>query len=98
MSIAEIPQCTAYHLPTPTSSPLPLASGDLVLSVLPANPPTHPSESLTLTIGSAAFPLLPNSPIQKIQSKDEHPSYIFAPVASDGGDSIGQVKITVNDR
>lgn len=96
--LVTIPQCTALHLPTPQSTPLPLSTGDLTLNLIPANPPSHPSQTLTLTIGSASFPLLPISPIQKIQAKDEHPSYIFAPVAADGGDSIGQVKIVMKSR
>jgi hypothetical protein len=96
-SLIEIPSCTALHIPTPASSPLPLSSGALTLSVVPANPPTHPSASLTLTIGSSSFPLLPNSPIQKIQTINEHSSYIFSPVAADGGAAIGQVKIVMKD-
>ncbi|KAK1926229.1 senescence-associated protein-domain-containing protein [Papiliotrema laurentii] len=96
-SLVQIPACTALHLPTPTSSPLPLSSGDLTLTVIPANPPTHPSPTLTLTIGSSSFPLLPNSPLQKIQTTHEHPSYIFSPLPADGGEPIGQVKIVLKD-
>lgn len=93
--LVEIPQCSALHLPTPQSSPLPLSTGELTLNLVPANPPTHPSQTLTLTIGSASFPLLPISPLQKVQAKDEHPSYIFSPVPADGGAPIGQVKIVM---
>ena len=97
-TLIDIPSCTALHLPTATSDPLPLSTGDLSLTLLPANPPTHPSATITLTIGSSSFPLLPNSPIQKIQSKDEHSSYIFTPIPADGGAGIGRVKILMKDR
>ncbi|WWD22344.1 hypothetical protein CI109_106835 [Kwoniella shandongensis] len=92
-TLVDIPSAAAFHLPTPASDPLPLSAGDLVLTLIPANPPTHPSQTLTLTIGSSSFPLLPNSPVQKVEAKDEHPSYVFSPVSADGGASIGQVKI-----
>ncbi len=82
----------------PGSEPLPLSTGDLSLTLIPANPPTHPSPTVTLTIGASSFPLLPNSPVQRIHSAKEHPSYIFTPVPADGGDGIGRVKITMKDR
>ena len=97
-TLVDIPSCTAVHLPTPTSSPLPLAFGDLTLTIIPANPPAHPSQTVTLTIGASSFPLLPNSPVQKIGSIKEHASYVFSPVPADGGAGIGQVKITMKDR
>jgi hypothetical protein len=97
-SLIDIPSTTALHIPTPVSAPLPLSSGTLSLTLIPANPPAHPSETITLTIGTASFPLLPISPIQKIQSKDEHASYIFTPVPADGGAGIGRVKIAMKDR
>jgi len=97
-TLVDIPSCTALHIPTPTSQPLPLSSGDLTLTLIPANPPTHPSQTVTLTIGASSFPLLPNSPVQKIQSAKEHASYIFTPVPADGGAGIGRVKIVMKDR
>ncbi|WWD05932.1 hypothetical protein V865_004017 [Kwoniella europaea PYCC6329] len=96
-TLVTIPNVTAYHLPTPTSDPLPLSTGELNLTVIPANPPSHPSSTLTLTVGGSSFPLLPNSPVQKVQAKDQHPSYIFAPVPADGGEPVGQVKLRVKD-
>ncbi|KAK8845398.1 hypothetical protein IAR55_006111 [Kwoniella newhampshirensis] len=92
-TLVDIPSAAAFHLPTPTSDPLPLSAGDLTLTLIPANPPTHPSQTLTLTVGSSSFPLLPISPVQRVEAKDEHPSYVFSPVPADGGDPIGQVKI-----
>ncbi|WRT63619.1 uncharacterized protein IL334_000542 [Kwoniella shivajii] len=96
-TLVTIPNVTAYHLPTPTSDPLPLSTGELNLTVIPANPPTHPSSTLTLTVGGSSFPLLPNSPLQKVQAKEQHPSYIFSPVAADGGEPVGQVKLRLKD-
>lgn len=97
-TILTIPGCTALHNPTPGSQPLPLATGDLTLTVIPANPPTHPSETLTLSVGSAAFPLLPNHPVQRVKAKQEHPSYQFTPIPADGGMTVGTVRITMKDR
>ncbi|KAK4683455.1 hypothetical protein P7C73_g6808, partial [Tremellales sp. Uapishka_1] len=77
------------------SSPLPLSAGELLLTLLPANPPTTPAQTLTLTIGASSFPLLPNSPVQKVKANDQHSSYVFSPVPADGGASIGQVKIVM---
>jgi hypothetical protein len=97
-TLVEIPSCTALHVPTPTSSPLPLATGELTLVLIPANPPAHPSPTLTLSVGSAAFPLLPNSPVQKVKAKEEHASYQFTPVPADGGMAVGTVRIQMRDR
>ncbi|WVF66439.1 hypothetical protein IAT40_001179 [Kwoniella sp. CBS 6097] len=96
-TLVTIPSTQAYHLPTPTSDPLPLSSGELNLTLIPANPPSHPHSTLTLTIGASSFPLLPTSPVQKVQAKDEHPAYVFSPVPADGGAPVGQVKIKVKD-
>ncbi|WWC58021.1 uncharacterized protein I303_100556 [Kwoniella dejecticola CBS 10117] len=96
-TLVTIPNVTAYHLPTPTSDPLPLSTGELNLTLIPANPPTHPSSTITLNVGGSSFPLLPNSPVQKVQAKEQHPSYIFAPVPADGGAPVGQVKLRVKD-
>ncbi|WWC85718.1 uncharacterized protein L201_000584 [Kwoniella dendrophila CBS 6074] len=96
-TLVTVPHVTAYHIPSPGSEPLPLSSGELNLTVIPANPPTHPSSTLTLTVGGSSFPLLPNSPVQKVQAKEQHPSYIFAPVPADGGEPVGQVKLRVKD-
>ena len=97
-TLIEIPGCTAFHIPTPVSQALPLSSGDLSLTLIPANPTGHPSSTVTITIGASSFPLFPNSPLQKIQSKEEHASYIFTPVSPDGGEAIGRVKIVMKDR
>lgn len=92
-TLITIPNITALHIPTRGSTPLPLSTGDLILTLLPANPPSHPSQTLTLTIGAASFPLLPISPVRKVEVKEEHPSFVFSPVPADGGEGIGQVKI-----
>lgn len=85
-----------YHSRTPASDLLPLSSGTLTLVLLPANPPTQKTETLTLTVGASSFPLSPKLPVQKLRSKDEHPWYSFspAPPAPDGSKPVGQVRIT----
>jgi hypothetical protein len=97
-SLIEIPSCSALHIPAPGVAALPLSEGDLILTLIPANPPTHPSSTITLSVGTSSFPLLPISPLQKIQSTGEHSSYIFTPVPADGGESVGRVKIVFKDR
>ena len=97
-TLVDIPSCSALHIPITGATPLPLSTADLTLTLIPGNPPTHPSQTLTLNIGSSSFPLLPNSPIQKVQSKQEHASYVFSPIPADGGAAIGQVKIVMKDR
>jgi hypothetical protein len=97
-TLVDIPSCTALHVPTPTSAPLPLAKGDLTLVLMPANPPSHPSATLTLSVGGSSFPLLPNSPVQKVKAKEEHASYQFTPVPADGGMAVGTVRIQMKDR
>ncbi|GFZ50676.1 hypothetical protein JCM24511_08434 [Saitozyma sp. JCM 24511] len=96
-TLVDIPSCTALHVPTPTSAPLPLAKGDLTLVLMPANPPSHPSATLTLSVGGSSFPLLPNSPVQKVKAKEEHASYQFTPVPADGGMAVGTVRIQMKD-
>ncbi|WVR03349.1 hypothetical protein IAU60_000340 [Kwoniella sp. DSM 27419] len=96
-TLVTIPSTSVYHQPTPQSEALPLSTGELNLTLIPANPPSHPHSTLTLTVGGSSFPLLPNSPVQKVQAKDEHPSYVFSPVPADGGAAVGQVKIKVKD-
>lgn len=97
-TLITIPAVTAFHLPAPGATPVPLAQGDLALSLLPAAPPTRPAEVLTLSIGSSAFVLARNSPVQKTKSKNEHPSFVFTPAPRDDGRSIGQVRIDMKDR
>ncbi|ODN75920.1 hypothetical protein L202_05904 [Cryptococcus amylolentus CBS 6039] len=94
-TLIDIPAVAAFHLPTPASSPLPLSSGDLSLVLLPAAPPTTPAETLTLNVGSSSFPLTKRYPVQKVQSKDEHPTYAFGVQAPEAGASVGQVRITM---
>ncbi|WVQ76386.1 hypothetical protein IAR50_006052 [Cryptococcus sp. DSM 104548] len=94
-TLIEIPSAAALHLPTPTSSPLPLSSGDLSLILLPAAPPTRPAETLTLNVGSSSFPLTKRYPVQKVHGKDEHPTYAFGVQGQDAGASVGQVRIVM---
>ncbi|KAL7418909.1 hypothetical protein Q5752_006593 [Cryptotrichosporon argae] len=96
-TLIDIPSCTAYHIPTPGSSPLPLSSGDLSLTVLPAQPPAKPAQTITLTVGGASFTLLPTTPVQKTSAKDEHASYVFSPAPADGSGGIGQVRVHMKD-
>jgi hypothetical protein len=51
-------------------------------------------ETLTLTVGAASFPISGVARVQKVQAKDEHPSYVFG--QSEGG--VGQVKLLMKDR
>ena len=97
-TLADIPSTKAYHLPTPTSEPILLAEGELVLATIPANPPARPSPTLTLSVGASSWPVLPNTPVRKIHAQKEHASYIFSPAAVDGSEGIGQVKIILADR
>lgn len=98
-TLLTITSAKALHLPTPTSSLLPLSSGDLTLTLLPANPPLQTSETLTLTIGSSAFPLSTKGRIQRIKAKEEHASYMFTPMpAGAEGESVGQVVVQMKNR
>ncbi|ORY25173.1 senescence-associated protein-domain-containing protein [Naematelia encephala] len=96
-TLIAIPATRALHIPKPGAEPIPLSSGELVLTLIPANPPAHPSSTLTLSIGTASFPLLPNSPVQKTETNHEHSTYVFKPVPADGGAEIGQVRIFMKD-
>lgn len=97
-TLAEIQNVKALHLPTPGAQPVPLSTGTLTLSLIPANPPSHPSETVALTVGASSFTVLPNTPVQKIEAKEEHPRYAFSPLPADGGAAIGRVKIVLNPR
>jgi len=97
-TLAEIQNVKAYHLPVPGAEPVVLSTGTLYLSVIPANPPSHPSQTLALSVGASSFPVLPNTPIQKIEAKEEHPRYAFSPLPADGGAAIGRVKIVLSPR
>ncbi|KAJ9093066.1 hypothetical protein QFC21_006559 [Naganishia friedmannii] len=76
-----IPNISAYHLATPASEPILLAKGDLVLSLLPAAPPDHPKEQLTVTVGDsgASFLIKEGAPVVKTDTNHEHASFLFAP-------------------
>jgi len=97
-TLAEIQNVKAYHLPVPGAEPVVLSTGTLYLSVIPANPPSHPSQTIALSVGASSFPVLPNTPIQKIEAKEEHPRYAFSPLPADGGAAIGRVKIVLSPR
>jgi hypothetical protein len=97
-TLAEIQNVKALHLPTPGAQPVTLSTGTLTLSLIPANPPSHPSETVALTVGASSFPVLPNTPVQKIETKEEHPRYAFSPRPADGGAAIGRVKIVLSPR
>jgi hypothetical protein len=97
-TLVEIPSVKVLHIPSPGSEPLPLSDGTLSLSLIPANPPTHPSQTVAITVGSSSFPVLPNTPVSKVASQGEHPSYVFNPAPADGGSGIGRVKITFKSR
>ncbi|BEJ12044.1 hypothetical protein CspHIS471_0205040 [Cutaneotrichosporon sp. HIS471] len=96
-SLVSIPGCVALHLPARGVAAVPMANGDLHLTLLPADPPSRKEEILTLSVGSSAFVVAKNSPVQRIQSKNEHPSFVFTPAPPEGGQSIGQVRIDMSD-
>ncbi|KAJ9118477.1 hypothetical protein QFC24_006125 [Naganishia onofrii] len=97
------PHISAYHLPTPTSPPILLAQGDLVLSLLPASPPDHPKEVLTISITrngtgtstgevdhhEATFLIKEGTPVVKTDTNHEHASYLFAPALPDAHADVG---------
>lgn len=98
-TIIDIPSCTALHLPTPNATALPLSTGELTVTVLP-------DQTLTLSIGTSSFPLTQRTKIQKVQTINQHPTYLFSPIlpvsasgdASTAGErTIGQVKIVMKD-
>jgi hypothetical protein len=88
---------TAYHIPAPGIAPVPLAAGDLTLSLIPAFPPTRPADSVTLTVGASTFVLTKNAPVQRTNAKSEHPSLMFTPAPLADGRTIGQVRIDMQD-
>lgn len=80
-TLITIPSVTAYHIPAPGVSPVNLASGDLTLLLIPAQPPNHLQPSLTLSIGnSASFPLSERTPLHAVDTNREHASYVFTPL------------------
>lgn len=102
-TLLQIPQTQTLHLPTPTSTPLPLSTGDLLLTLLPANPPSQPNPSLILSIGSSSFGLSANAKVQRVKSNREHCGYEFraltaGEVDGKGGKGVGKVRIVLKDR
>lgn len=89
-----IPTTKAYHVP-PGGAPVLLAEGDLVLSVIPAQAPDHPKETITISVGNASFPLDHSTPVVKIETNAEHPSFAFRPVI--GGERAGKVKVSLKE-
>jgi hypothetical protein len=96
-TLLTIPGATAFHLPAPGIPPVALAEGDLTLSLIPAFPPDRPNEAITLTVGGSTFVLTTNAPVQRTNSKNEHPSLVFTPAPLSDGRSIGQVRIDFRD-
>lgn len=96
-TLITIPGATAYHLPAPGVEPVPLAEGDISLTLVPAFPPTRPNDAVTLTVGSSTFVLTKNAPVQRTNSKNEHPSFVFTPAPLADGRTIGQVRIDMRD-
>lgn len=89
-----IPATRAFHLP-PGGAPVLLAEGDLVLSLIPAHAPDHPRETITLTVGTASFPITHATPVVKVDTNEEHPSFAFRPVV--GGERAGKVKVVLKE-
>lgn len=78
-TLITIHSVTAFHLPTKTSEPIPLANGDLVLTLVPSNPPATPTPTLTLTVGTTSFPISHDTPISATDTTSQHTAYIFTP-------------------
>lgn len=97
-TLLTLPGSTAYHLPAPGAPPVPLARGDLTLSLLPADPPRRAAEQLALSVGQTSFLLAPNSPVRKTKSNAQHASLIFTPAPPAEGQGIGTVRIDMKDR
>jgi hypothetical protein len=94
-TLITIPNTKAYHVP-PGGAPVFLAEGPLVLSVIPAHAPDHPKETITLSVGSASFPLDPRTPVVKTEANAEHPSFAFRPQL--GGETrVGKVKVSLKE-
>jgi len=96
-TLIEIPSVKIEHLPTASSEPLPLADRILSLTLLPPSA-THPSETLTITVGSTSFPLSQATPVHKVHAAPivhAHPTYVFSPAAAGTGAPIGQVRISM---
>ncbi len=80
-TLITIQSVTAYHLPTKSSQPIPLATGELVVTEVPANPPTTSAPTLTLTVGTTSFPITRATPLSAIDTTSQHTAYIFTPTA-----------------
>ena len=92
--LINIPSTKAFHLP-PGGAPVLLAQGDLVLSLIPAHAPDHPRETITLSVGTASFPITHATPVVKVDTNGEHPSFAFRPVV--GGERAGKVKVVLKE-
>lgn len=96
-TLLTIPTTKAYHLP-PGAPPILLAQGDLALRLIPAHLPDHPRETITLSVGGAAFPLTRETPVVKTDTTAQHASYLFRPRMGDhAGGGVGKVKITLKE-
>jgi len=98
-TLITIQSVTAYHLPNKNSVPIPLAAGDLSLTVTePAHPP---GSTLTLTVGHVSFPLSDKTPVAATDTTSQHSAYIFTPSVpptepgAEGTTTVGQVKIVL---
>jgi len=96
-TLLTIPGATAYHLPAPGITPVALSEGDLTLALVPAFPPSRPTESVTITVGASTFVLTKNAPVQRTNSKNEHPSIVFTPAPLADGRPVGQVRVDFRD-
>jgi hypothetical protein len=74
-----IQSVTAYHLPNKNSVPIPLAAGDLTLTVTEPNPPASTQQTLTLTVGNVSFPISDKTPVSATDTTSQHSAYIFTP-------------------
>lgn len=97
-SLVSIPGTVALHIPARGAAAVPMDYGDLRLTLLPADPPERPTDVITITVGTSTFIVAKNSPVQRIRSKNEHPSFVFTPAPPrEGAESIGQIRIDMAD-
>ncbi|KAJ9110720.1 hypothetical protein QFC20_002761 [Naganishia adeliensis] len=96
-TLVTIPNTKAYHVPLPGSKPILLAEGDLVLSIIPSHPPDHPTQTITLSVGHATFPITPKTPAVKTDTTEQHAAFTFKPLLAEhaAGERVGKVKVTL---
>lgn len=96
-TLVTIPDTKAYHVPLPGSQPILLAEGDLTLSIIPSHPPDHPTQTITISVGHATFPVTPRTPVVKTDTTEQHAAFTFKPLLAEHAERerVGKVKVTL---